>query len=86
MAFRIHDVTVHLLAVGAPGACTCGPASPNERPNCPGASGPNKPGPKTPVRPKPKGVGNPKPAGGGKKETLAFLRDQLREALAPPAP
>lgn len=89
MAFRIHDVTIHLMAGGAPGACTCGPASPGqERPGCGGASGGNPPGPKPPGKPKPKGAGNPSPAGGdkNKKKALAFLRYQLREALAPPAP
>lgn len=86
MAFRIQDVTVHLLAAGAPGACTCGPASPIERPNCPAASGPkNPPGPKPPN--KPKDGGRPKPVEGPKRKgALAFLKDQLREAMAPPAP
>lgn len=89
MAFRIHDVTVHLMANGAPGACTCGPASPGpgqERPGCGAASDPKPGGPKLPAKPKPKGTGTPKPAGGDKdkRKALAFLRDQLRDALAPP--
>lgn len=89
MAFRIQDVTVHLMAAGAPGACTCGPASPGqEKPGCPAASGPGPVGPKPPAKPKPKGTGQPKPTGGdkNKRKALAFLRDQLREAIAPPTP
>ena len=88
MAFRIHDVTVHLMIGGAPGACTCGPASPGqERPGCGGASGAGPAGPKPPAKPKPKGPGKPKPPGGdNKRKALGFLRDQLREALAPPTP
>lgn len=83
MAFRIHDVTVHLMPAGAPGACTCGPASPGERPGCPGASGPKPPG-----KPKPKGTAKPVPPerGKDKRKALAFLRAQLRSTLAPPAP
>ena len=89
MAFRIHDVTIHLTPAGAPGACTCGPASPGqERPGCGGGSDPNPGGPKPPGKPKPKGTGQPKvPAGDkNKRKALAFLRDQLRDALAPPTP
>ncbi len=84
MAFRIHDVTIHLMPGGAPGACTCGPASPGqERPGCEGASGPKAPGPKPPAKPKPKGTGQPKPSGGDRRKALSFLRSQLREALVP---
>lgn len=79
MAFRIHEITTHLMA-GAPGPCM--PASPD--PMCPGGSC-------KPTNPEPacKGKSNkpPHPQGdipGGKKRSLDLLQAQLREALAPP--
>ncbi len=78
MAFRIHEITIHLMA-GVPGPCM--PASPD--PLCPGGS---------PTRAEPvcKGKSDkpPHPQGGipgGKKRSLDLLQAQLREALAPPA-
>jgi hypothetical protein len=74
MAFRIHDVTLHLMPsnAGQPGTCTCGPASGAGAPRpCGAASG--KPG---------DGKPKPKPAGPPKKR-LNALRAQLRETLAP---
>lgn len=68
MAFRIHDVTLHLMPYngGQPGGCTCGPASGNApKPPCAQASG--------------KGGGK-----GQKGWDLTALRAQLRETPAPP--
>lgn len=76
MAFRIHEITVHLM--GAPGPCM--PASPD--PLCP--TNTCKPTPvcmgKSGKPPHPQGD----PPGGGKKRSLDLLQAQLREALAPP--
>ncbi len=73
MAFRIHEITVDLMA-GAPGPCM--PASPD--PACPGASCKNSTKPDD----KPKPGGGDKP-GGGKNRNLAALLAQLRATLAP---
>lgn len=89
MAFRIHDVSIHLMPAGiSPQPCThMSNTHPAEKPctghscnpSCAQASAPNPPNPKkqapkvrksTPVKPP-------------KKKALAFLRAQLREALAP---
>jgi hypothetical protein len=70
MAFRIHDVALHLMTSNGaqPGTCTCGPASGNApKPPCAQASSP--------------GGGKP---GGPKRRVLAALRAQLRETPAPP--
>lgn len=78
MAFRIDDVTVHLLSAAGsqPGGCTCGPASGAGAPPPCAASG--KPG-----GGKPGGGGKPvKPAGTPKKRVLNALRAQLRESQA----
>ncbi|MEA2564306.1 MAG: hypothetical protein QOH06_5810 [Acidobacteriota bacterium] len=78
MAFRIHEITIHLMA-GAPGPCM--PASPDVL--CPGGS--CRP---TQANPGCKGKSH-KPANpqddvpGGKKRSLDLLQAQLREALAP---
>ena len=80
MAFRIRDLSIHLLPDGGAGNCTCTPASPREKPKppCEGptckASGPPNPG------------GKPKPSGPPKKRSgLATLQAQLRKTLAPPS-
>lgn len=77
MAFRIHDVTLHLMPsnAGQPGTCTCGPASGVGAPKPPCAASGKPPG----------GGGKPpgKP-GGPPKKRLNALRAQLRETLAPP--
>jgi hypothetical protein len=79
MAFRIHDVTLHLMPYngGQPGGCTCGPASGNA-PKPPGG-GDKPPGGGG------GGGGKPtKPSGTPKKRILTELRAQLRETVAPP--
>jgi hypothetical protein len=74
MAFRIHDLTVELMASGQPGTCTCGPASGVGAPPPPPCAASGKPG----------GGGKPpKPAGTPKKRALTDLRAQLRDTLAP---
>ena len=70
MAFRIHEITIHLMA-GAPGPCM--PASPDQgKPDCPHPSC-------RPTRNKPDDE-KPKP---GPRRNLTLLQAQLREALAP---
>lgn len=74
MAFRIHDLTLQLMASGQPGTCTCGPAS--------GVGAPPPP-PPCAASGKPGGGGKPaKPAGTPKKRVLNALRAQLRASLA----
>jgi hypothetical protein len=82
MAFRIRDLSIHLLPDTGAGNCTCTPASPQPKAPCPGPtckdSGP---------QPNPPRGGNkpPKPGGTPKKRSgLATLQAQLRESLAPP--
>ena len=77
MAFRIHDLTVELMASGQPGTCTCGPASGVGAPPPPPCAASGKPGGG--------GGGKPqgKPAGTPKKRALVALRAQLRDTLAP---
>lgn len=71
MAFRIREITVHLMA--APGPCM--PASPE--PTCPEATC------KPTKKPKEPAGGGGRPAGGEKRRSLDLLRARLREALAP---
>lgn len=75
MAFRIDDLTLHLMLAGGgqPGACTCG-----------AASGAGVPPPPCGVSNKPGGGKPTKPAGTPKKR-LNALRAQLREMSAPPS-
>ena len=76
MAFRIREITVHLMA----GAAPCMPASPGERPTCEAGTCGATPACKgrTAQPPHPQGDEHP----GGKKRSLGLLRSQLREALA----
>lgn len=76
MAFRIREITVHLM--GGPGPCM--PASPGERTECQGNScGKTCPG-KSSKPPHPQGDEHPGP----KKRSLDLLQARLRETLAPP--
>ena len=73
MAFRIREITVHLMGAAGP----CMPASP-EKPNCDaGTCGRTCPG-KSNKPPHPQGDEHP----GGKKRSLDLLQAQLCEALA----
>jgi hypothetical protein len=78
MAFRIHDVTLHLMPSNAaqPGTCTCGPAS--------GVGAPPPPPPcAASAKPGGGGGGKPtKPAGTPKKRALHELQAQLRTMQA----
>ena len=81
MAFRIREITVHLMAGVAP----CMPASPGERPTCEAGTCEAGTCGATPAckgrsarPPHPEGDEHP----GGKKRSLGLLRTQLREVMA----
>ena len=81
MAFRIREITVHLMACAAP----CMPASPEERPTCDAGTCAGGTCGATPAckgrsarPPHPQGDEHP----GGKKRSLGLLRAQLREVMA----
>ena len=76
MAFRIREITIHLVA----GAAPCMPASPDVQcpaGTCGGTAKPACKG-KSSKQPHPQDDGLP---GGGKKRSLDLLRASLREAL-----
>ena len=83
MAFRIREVTIHLMA----GAAPCMPASPGEKPTCEAGTCLGDTCGATPAckgrsgkPPHPQGDEHP----GGKKRSLGLLQARLREALTPP--
>jgi hypothetical protein len=69
MAFRIREITVHLMGGGMG---PCHPASPDTATQRPGDCKPRT------------NRGNPKPEEGEKKRSLDLLQAQLRRTLAVP--